>query len=394
MSLQAQIIKTLDDGVARGAVAGAVFGVIDRDGRVLVEEAVGVRALGLEQKMTKDTIFPIFSCAKLITAIAAMQLVERGQLRLDEPLETVLPELAHVRILQDDLTFKPAVTKITLRMLLSHTAGFSYSSNPKLAKYLDVSPLAVPELSGKRKDVLETPLVYEPGTSWEYSVAMDWAGEAIMRVTGLTLEQYCEQNIFQPLGIRDTSFSLTPQQRENLVGIQIRKDDGTLAPGDFSPFPFVDNPEYQSGGAGAFGTLSSFLKILTTMINGGIGPNGARILEESTVKTMWLDQAETFPLAKEAIRNEDIDINSFYTGVKGTGRGWGLSFQLNLTQLPTGRSAGSGTWIGVANLYYAIDPVKGLATALFAQSSPIFDTAVCRLFAELETAVYDDFTEA
>ncbi|KZV86478.1 hypothetical protein EXIGLDRAFT_773602 [Exidia glandulosa HHB12029] len=103
---------------------------------------------------------------------------------------------------------------------------------------------------------------------------------------------------------------------------------------------------------------------------------------------MWQDQAEIVPEWKDAIRNRGIDCNFLYTGVPGSGRGWGISFQLNLKQLSTGRNAGSGTWAGAANLYYAVDPVSGIATALFTQSVPVFDPVVCKVFGELEAAVY------
>ncbi|KZV86483.1 beta-lactamase/transpeptidase-like protein [Exidia glandulosa HHB12029] len=200
MSLQEKVSRILNDGVANSPFAGAVYSAVDRDGHIIVEEAAGLRALGCEDKMTMHTIFPIFSTTKTITCIAWSNAGSSPSTRRSKK---IVPEFAQIRVLQGDGTLKPAQNKITLRMLLAHTLGHAYGpTNDNLRKHLHIQGSIVPEFSGKRKDLLDAPLIYEPGTSWEYGVGLDWAGEVISRVSGLTLGQYFEENIYQPLGVR------------------------------------------------------------------------------------------------------------------------------------------------------------------------------------------------
>lgn len=373
------VAAILDEAVRRGDVAGASLGAVDRQGNVFVQETAGVRALGGDEKLTLDTIFPMFSLTKLVTSIAALQLVEQGKLTLDEPLESVLPELARVRVLEEDGTLREPTVKITLRMLLAHTSGFSYVViNPKLTKY-DPSGLAR-ESTGTRDGVLGTPLVFEPGTGWTYGVGIDWAGEAVARISKGTLGDYFAKNIFTPLGITDIAFHPSPEHRARFAGNHVRKD-GQLVSADYTA-RYMQGAEYDMGGSGLFGSLPSYLTILAALLNGGVGPNGSRILEDNTVNMMFEDQANVVPAWHDLIRAGGVDLQSFVTGKAGSPRGWGLSFQINLEALKSGRSAGSGEWSGTANLYYMVDPINGIAIAFFNQSHPFFDPVVYRLFAE------------
>lgn len=330
----------------------------------------------------------------MITTIAVLQLVEQGKLKLDEPIEQVLPEIAKVQVLEDDGTLRPPHEKITLRMLLTHTAGFTLVGlSPKLAQYYQ-SDLAKglghgPDARGTR-DILTIPLIAEPGTVWTYGQSLEWVGEAIERVSGKRLGVYLEENIFHPLGITDISFNPPPEQRARLVANHVRGPDGKLVLFDYSYAPWVTTgAEYDQGGSGLFGTLRSFLAILAVILNGGASPsNGARVLKEETVKSMFVDQAEVVPKWRDIIHAGGMDLQATAAGTQGPPRGWGLSFQLNLTELASGRTIGSASWLGAPGMHYTIDPTKGIATAFFSQALPFLDPIVHKVFLECETVVY------
>jgi len=390
MSLKAQVKGILDatTGEVNGPV-GIVFGAVDKHGKLLVAEASGKTALNGDDPMTVDSYFPLFSTTKNLVGIAAMQLVEQGKLKLDEPIDTILPELTAPQILTDDLTLRPATKKITLRMLLSHTAGFGYTFfNHKLAKWFEKQNTGIDEFSGTIEG-FGSPLLFEPGEGWEYGINLDWAGEAVARVSGKTLGEYCAEHIFKPLGLKDISFDVSPQNRSRLVAMHQRHADGTITQRDH--LPFVHKSTFDSGGAGAFGTLHDYLQILVALLNGGTGANGAQILKPETVKEMFIDQIGYLPG-----RPMDVTIPSArdgYTydvvGDPSIRKGWGLTFQLNLDPLPTGRSANSANWAGLANLYYSVDPTKGIATMVMSQSLPFFDMKVILPWLTAEKIVYD-----
>ncbi|EJD37014.1 beta-lactamase [Auricularia subglabra TFB-10046 SS5] len=401
MSLAADVQSILKKAVtAPNGPAGLVYGAIDAKGSTLVLEAAGLRALGGEEPMTTDAFFALCSMTKLLTTIAAMQLVEQGKLALDDPIHAILPEIRAVgQLMPDGSVSTPArpehTEKITLRMLLTHTAGFGYAIfHPQLAAYQRASG-GSDELSGLREGTLGLPLAHEPGTRWMYSIGVDWAGEAVSRVSGLRLGDYLKQNLFAPLGIdEEITFHLTPDQAGLLAAMHGRGEDGVLQVMDHPPF--VHDAPWESGGGGAIGTLRAYLTVLAVLLNGGVGPNGARILTEDTVKSMFINQVpEGMPGLGETIIPGRPELTYPVTTPPGVRTGWGLSFELNLAStsppgdpLPSGRSAHTGAWAGLANLYYTVDPTKGVATLIMSQSVPFFDPAVTGPFLEAEKAVY------
>src|SRR5580658_655340 len=175
-----------------------------------------------------DAIFRIASMTKAITTTAALQLVEQGKVTLDEPVSKHLPELGKLDLLEGfdnsgKPILRPAKTPIALRHLLTHTSGFAYANwNPTLTQYIKVSgstPRAVAPL---------IPLMFEPGTRWHYGPSVDWAGKLVEQISGLTLEQYFQKNILQPLGMKDTSFLVAPGKFDRLVSTYHRQPDDKL----------------------------------------------------------------------------------------------------------------------------------------------------------------------
>src|SRR5438067_6595261 len=227
------VTTRMDQALARAAEAGEVAGVValaGDDRGVVYQGAFGKREVGKEPDMTLDTVFWIASMTKAITSVAAMQQVEQGTLQLDEPLGRLLPDLASPQVLegfdeQGAPRLRAAKRPITLRHLLTHTAGFTYDIwNPDMGRYQEHA--GVPGVIECKNVTLRTPLVFDPGERWDYGINIDWAGKAVEAVSGQSLEEYFKANIFGPLGMRDSGFVLGPDQRARLASMHARQPDG------------------------------------------------------------------------------------------------------------------------------------------------------------------------
>jgi CubicO group peptidase (beta-lactamase class C family) len=247
-------------------IPGASVVIVGRDGKELFAHSAGKRGVVSNEDLTLDNIFWIASCTKMAVGIACMQLVEQKKLSLDdaEQLEKLCPELKDVKVLQDDGVLVEKKRKISLRMLLSHTAGFGYTFfNPKLRDYNH--SIGFDEFSGRFEDILQ-PLVNQPGEAWEYGVNIDWAGIALERVTGSSLNDYLVKNVFDPLGLKEITMFPSADMKKKLAYMNARKPDGSLigrshilrAPltakmGDTSNI-------LNSGGAGCFAKPSDYCR--------------------------------------------------------------------------------------------------------------------------------------
>ena len=210
--IDAVLRRAVDAKDVPGVVAMAV-----NDRGVLYEGAFGTRNLALGPAMTLDTIFRIASMTKAVTSVAAMQLVEQGRLQLDQPVGDILPELSAPQVLEgfDDAgkpRLRPAKQPITLRHLLTHTAGFAYPVwDAELAQYIKATDTP-PGNTGKLASI-RLPLVFDPGDRWEYGINLDWVGRTVEAASGLPLEVYFRQHIFAPLGMSDTDYVISATQR-------------------------------------------------------------------------------------------------------------------------------------------------------------------------------------
>ncbi|KAH8928319.1 beta-lactamase/transpeptidase-like protein [Atractiella rhizophila] len=401
LRLSQTIQRILKESTTSAGPVGAVFASVDRQGNYLAYNASGKRSLECEDAMKKDDIFAFFSVTKLITTIACMQLVERNIVNLDdaEIINRILPEVANAKMVDGS---ERKGEEITLRMLLTHTAGYGYPFfNHQLKTYLQEHDYS--SRVGKLENIVQ-PLVHSPGTAFSYGISLDWAGELVARLTSQRLGDYVRTHIFDPLGCQDIAFGVREKNKktigERMVGMNVRSDDGALKPSVHAATTkmTIDGEEpYHIGGGGLLGTAEDFLKISTVMINSGRGANGARILRPETVKMMYEDQITHLPLSKEGLHALDVEIPAANPALTypvklmpGVKKGWGLSFVITKDQLPTGRSPNSIWWAGLANLYWMCDPVKGIANILCTQSFPFYDPEVLKLWFECEKAVYDE----
>jgi methyl acetate hydrolase len=388
------VLAIIDQHLRQAADAKEVPGVVAvaaNDNGVIYEGAFGKRDLAKGTDMTVDSVFWIASMTKALTATAAMQLVEQGKLQLDEPISKVLPDLAAAKVLEgfDDKgepKLRPAKRPITLRHLLTHTAGFTYDFwDADTAKYVKFANL--PGIISCKNAALQTPLAFDPGERWEYGINIDYAGKAVEAVSGQNLAVYLREHLFQPLGMKDTGFVIGADQQARLVSVHARGPDGGLAPIEFG---IPQEPEFFMGGGGLYGTARDYLAFLQMLMHGGEF-NGARILRPETVAEMSKNNIGDVNISRVVLKTTaptatpDIDMGQLFPGqdIK-----WGLSFLINPQQAAAGRSGGSLSWAGLANTYFWLDPSKRVAGVILTQVLPFADPRVLNLYATFESGVY------
>src|SRR5215510_13103135 len=378
--------KVLKDAVSTGDVPGVVAASTDAKGTTY-EAGFGKRVLGQTAEMTPDTVVWIASMTKAITGAAAMQQVERGKLGLDTPAKAVVPGLGEAVVMEGfDAGGKPRTRKprrdITLRHLLTHTAGFGYDIwSPELGKYQEV--MGVPGVISCQNKALTTPLLFDPGERWFYGINIDWAGKMVETSSGQKLGGYMADNLFGPLGMTSTAFKITPSMRERLAKVHQRGDNDAFTPQMDLEIP--QEPEFEMGGGGIYGTAGDYLRFVRLILNRGKA-DGNQLLKPETVDLMTRNnmgdaRVTLLKTAAPALSNDA----EFFPGMAKT---WGLSFQINTEKAPTGRPAGGLMWAGLANTYFWIDPVTGIGGVYLSQVLPFADKKSLPLYYAFESAMY------
>jgi methyl acetate hydrolase len=386
MSRVSRIDQLLRHATDSGEVPGVVAIAVSKD-ETMYQGAFGKRDLPAGPPMTVDTVFWIASMTKAITTTAAMQQVERGKLDLDRHIAEVLPELKAPKVLEGfdaegEPKLRAAKRPITLRHLITHTAGFGYDIwSPELIRYQE--KFGIPGVISCENLALTTPLTFDPGDRWFYGINIDWVGKAVERVSGQSLEAYFRENLFGPLGMNDTGFKLSDDRRRRLVGMNARQPDGSLVP---MPFEIPQEPEFQMGGGGLYGTATDYIAFEKLFINDGKSADGEQVLKPETVRLMIRNNIgdTNVVMLKTAIPPYSNDAEFFPGMVKK----WGLGFMINTEQVPGGRSAGSLAWAGLGNTYFWIDPTRSVAGVILTQLVPFADDKVLDLFGKFETEVY------
>ncbi len=382
-------LNSIDTILSRAVESKAVPGVVAvaaTDKGVLYEGAFGTREVGKNAPMTLDTVVWIASMTKAITATAAMQLVENGKLGLERPASEVVPELAAAKVLEGfDAAGKPRLRApkrpITLRHLLTHTAGFGYEIwDPAIAQYQTAT--GTPGITTCTNAALTTPLMFDPGDRWEYGINIDWVGKVVEAMSGQKLDRYFQEHIFGPLGMKDTSFKISPSQRARLATVHQRGEGGALAPIEFG---LPEDPEFLMGGGGLYGTAGDYLTFARMIMQDG-SFKGVQVLRPETVALMSQNHIGPIEVGvfKTAMPALSHDIELF----PGMSKKWGLSFLINTQPAPTGRSAGSLAWAGLANTFFWIDRAKRVCGVFLSQLLPFYDPAAIDVFGKFETEVY------
>jgi methyl acetate hydrolase len=374
-----KIDAALQAKVAAREIPGVVA-MAANEASVVYQGAFGVRSMATATPMSTDTIFRIASMIKLLTSVAALQLVERGKLNLDEPAADIDPTLASPQLLigfdaKGIPQLRPARKPITLRNLLSHTSGFSYPLwDSKVVRYLKVA--------GNNPALPRKPLMFEPGTRWSYGGSLDRVGRLVEIASEQNLDRYFRDHILGPLGMNDTAFTLTEPQRARQASLHVRGADGKLLA---KALEKPTTPAAVSGGGGIYSTAPDYMTLLQALLNGG-SLHGASILRRDTVTLMSTNQigdlqAGILKTTNPALSN-DVD---FFPGVRLR---WGLGHMINVDPVTDGRAAGSVTWAGLFNTYYWIDPTTRIAGVIMMQILPFADAQALQAYRQFEHGIY------
>jgi CubicO group peptidase (beta-lactamase class C family) len=365
----------LHRAVADRQAPAVVVAVVDRD-RLLFLDAAGIRDAAAHASLAPDAIFRIASMTKPITSLAAMLLVEDGAIDLDAPATRYLPDLDRVRVLtfyderDGTWTARPPSRPITMRHLLTHTAGMSYSFlEPRLAR-IDTGSMA-------RVDV---PLLADPGERFTYSFATTLVGSIVEKVSGRSLDDFCCERIFRPLGMVDTAYAVPAEQRDRVVTMQVRDDGG-----------FVERPNAPviesrgRGDDGLFSTGADYGKFIQLFLNLG-AVRGVRVAGEATIRAMMSNQLGTRPIGMHPAVAGAI-ATPFPIG--GEKDGFGFGFQIETAPPRSGgRSVGSCSWSGIWNTYFWIDPANQIGVVVLMQFMPAHDAGAMAIVSGVERIVY------
>ena len=379
------IDKVLNKPIEAGLIPGLVALAADDRG-VFYQGAFGRRAVDKTEPMTLDSVFRIASMTKAVTGTAAMQLVEQGRIGLEQPMGDLLPVVKDVKVLEGfDADGAPRLRNpkapVTLRHLLTHTSGYGYDIfNADLARY--IAGAGLPSILTRKNDALRVPLLFDPGTAWEYGIGVDLAGKVVEAVTGEDLESYFRRHILDPLGMRSTSFLLRNDMAQRLVGTHMRGPDGKPAAINLEP---TEEGEFHTGGAGLFSTAPDYIAFARMLLEGGT-LDGVRVLKPETVKLMTHNAIGKLDVPMVHSNNPALalEVETFPGQVKK----WGLTFLINTEDVEGFRGAGSLTWGGVHNTYYWIDLKNRVTAVALMQILPIGDPHVQETMIGFERAIY------
>ncbi len=376
----------LRSAVEDGDVVGVVAVVVDASGPVY-EATYGRRTAAPDgdAPMSADTVFRVASMTKAVTATAVMQLVEHGRIALDQPVEDILPAFGELQVLAgfsgEAPRLRPPEGRATVEQLLTNTCGLAYETwNADVARYQRTT--GVPSVASGRRAAFRNPLVCDPGTRWEYGPGLDWAGQVVESVSGQRLDIYFQQHLLGPLRMPDTAFRLSEDQRSRLATVHRREEDGTLTP---RPPKTPREMEFLSGGQGLYSTARDFARFLLMLLAGGSLDGGQVLRQESVLRMMRNSIGELDVIPQRTVMPRVSNDVEFFPGRR---KKHGLGLQVLAEDVPGMRAAGAVDWAGLFNTYYWVDPVHGIAGAIFTQILPFFDARTLRVYEAFERAVY------
>ena len=378
----------INSAISNGSLNFAVAAVGGKAGQTW-SYAAGHRDAEQTQPAGPDNIIQVASMTKLITTIAALQLMEQGKLDLDSPISLYAPELKDLQVLKgfdadDNPIFEKAERAPTARELMTHTAGYVYefwNADSLKAAQLGVSPSL---LNGG--NYLAAPLAFQPGTAWEYGINTDWLGVLVERLSGQRLAEYFDEHIFMPLDMNDTFYELPADKFDRSVTVMARGAEGLVELPNFQPTPAEKGSMAQySGGGGLSSTVKDYGRVLQMLLNSG-ALDGKMLLKPETVDTMFQNNiGDIQPVALATVMPTLSNTADMSFGYKAT---FGLGLLLHTDGMEGGRSANAGSWAGLFNSYYWVDREAGKYGIFGTQVLPFYDTVAIKALLEFEQAVY------
>ncbi len=363
-------LQRLDDFLDRATGPEGYLGavaLIARDGKVVAVRAHGSRDLTRSRPMTEDAIFRIYSMTKPITSVAVLQLMEQGKLGLDDPVSRHLPAFAHMQRFAggtaDKPVLEPVARSITLRQLLTHTAGFAtggegFEEATRLLERADLH--GSPDLATFVARLANVPLATEPGTRFKYDgTGIEVLARVVEVVSGESFDAYVRRHVLEPLRMRDTGFSVPEASRERVVDLtRMGADDRLELDGSRSARqPGVPLNAYPSGAGGLYSTMSDYARFCQMLLDGGV-LDGQRVLGRKTVDLMMMNHLQG---------QLDPPVTEF-----SPAEGFGLGGSVTLDVAGRGRlgSVGAFGWSGAASTYFTVDRQERMFAILLLQHLP------------------------
>jgi len=381
-------LRKIDDQLQRWVDSGKVAGivaVIARDGKVAYRGAAGSLDSARASDIAPDAVFRLYSMTKPIATTAIMQLVERGRIKLDDPVSKYVPAFARTKVYAGGGAAQPLVKDpeqpITIAHLLTHTSGLTYGAfgNTPVDSIYTRARLLNPHLTLAEfaDSIAHLPLVFSPGAAFNYSFAIDVLGRIVEVVSGQSFDRYLDSAIFQPLGMRSTAFHATPDMRRRIVAAFVRGQDGRLVP--LSPIvtqEYTDAGRMLSGGGGLLSTIPDYLRFAQMLLDGG-ELDGHRVLRRETVELMMTNH---LPLTLTPI----LERSAWPPGRNGFGYGGAVRLDSASASMPG--PAGIFRWSGYASTFFWIDRRNHLIAMLWSQFIP--ESEIWAIDGEYQRLVY------
>jgi CubicO group peptidase (beta-lactamase class C family) len=376
LAAEKSVAAALDPYVTDQKLAGYVT-VLMKDGKRVATNVHGYADIETRSPMTKDTIFRIYSMTKPVTGVALMILHDQGKWKFSDPISKFLPELVNLKVYRGvdaagNLISSPAASQPTMGQLVTHTAGFLYGFGPtpvdrEYQKHVPLIPTAV-ETSAYLAGLAKIPLAYEPGTQWQYSIAMDLEGIIVERLSGKTLQAFMKAEIFDPLRMVDTDFLVPPAKRDRFATLYDGQS-GTLAAITSGPFAdtYAATPVMASGGGGLVSTVDDYARFASMLLNGGT-LNGRRILSKRATKTIMTNRL-----------SPALITGGFGIGIQQIRPGYeyGVNGVVVTDPAKAGVAMGKGSylWDGAGGTWFWVDPANkivfvGMIQRLAAEGGP------------------------
>jgi CubicO group peptidase (beta-lactamase class C family) len=362
LGFDASRLAKLDAYMAKAVADGRVAGMstlLARHGQVVAQKAYGVQSLATGAPITRDTIFRLYSMSKPITGVAMMMLFEDGRWQLDDPVTKFVPEFKTLKVMAgtdnhlEDLKRPP-----TMRELMSHTAGFGYGladQHPVDKMYREKGVLSANGLADMIKRTAEIPLMFQPGTRWSYSSAVDIQGYIVEKLSGQKFGDFLQQRIFKPLKMTDTAFYVSRDKASRLAAVYVGnaktgkiEEAGNLFGGSMPTY--LEPPSMESGGGGLVGTLGDYARFAQMLANRG-ELDGVRLLSPASVEMMGTNMIPKSVL----VNSNGIGAMRFNEAV-----GFGLDFMVVNDPRAAGTLEGKGSisWAGAAGTWFWVDPTN------------------------------------
>lgn len=379
------IDKVLHDAVAAGAVPHVAAIVADRDG-IIYEGGTGPRAAGeSSDAVTTSTVFHVMSMTKIVAITAALQQVERGELELDAPVDAYRPEFAGVQVLEgfdgDTPRLRAPASRATVRQLITHTTGLGYWFwNEELARYEKMT--GIPNVVPGNADAFKAPMMFDPGTRFNYGINTDWLGRVVEAVAGNGLDVVIRENITGPLGMNDTMFLLDDGRKANTASVHVKDEDGRWTSVGF--IANFDSPDWWPAGHGLSSTPRDYIRFERMLLRGG-ELDGVRILRPETVDAAFSNQIGDLDFPAE-IPSADLPVSGPLRA--GPGFKWGYGLLLNTMDVPGRRRAWAGSWAGLYNTHFWIDRATGICASIYTNSLPFITDEAWKLYGDFESVVY------